>query len=223
MTSLKKSRLNTAKAKFRDWQIDKQFKKSRQKHPLIYSQRAGIFYSLVFGLLLWWIPVAGPAVAGYLSGRKAGSPAKALTANLIATAVIVLLTFSLVPFTAGPLGYAGSYLSTGLLTLSQSKLVAASNLLTDMYTGYGILRTFAIILPSSIVTLITFGYVGGFHSALKTEEENYSMSYMAKNVDEKVISKHRNAPTVQVVRSAIKEYNSGGEDSEDHFGGWSYL
>ena len=49
------------------------------------------------------------------------------------------------------------------------------------------------------------------------------MSYMAKNVDEKVISKHRSAPTVQVVRSAIKEYNSGDGDSEDHFGGWSHL
>ncbi|HKJ96677.1 MAG TPA: hypothetical protein VJ944_02915 [Thermoplasmataceae archaeon] len=223
MTSWKRSRFSTAKEKLRDWQIEKEFKKTRRKHPLIYSQRAGVFYSLVFGLLLWWIPVAGPAVAGYLSGRKAGSVAKALTANLIATAVIVLLTFSLVPFTAGPLGFAGNYLSSGLLTLSQSKLVAASNILTDMYTGYGIIRTFAIILPSSLVTLLTFGYVGGFHSSLKTQEENYSMSYMAKNVDEKVVSKHRNAPSVQVVRSGIKEYNSGGDDSEDRYSGWSYL
>lgn len=223
MTSWKKSRLSSAREALHQWQIEKEFKKSRKKNALIYSQKAGIFYSIVFGLLLWWIPVAGPAIAGYFSGRKAGSVSKALSANLISVAVIVLLTFSLMPFASGPLGYFGNYLSTGVLAISHSKLAAASNILTDMYTGYGVIRTFAIILPSSIITLLSFGYVGGFHSALKTQEENYSMSYMSKNVDDKVISQYKNKPSVQVVRSTIKEYNSGGDDSEEHFGGWSYL
>ncbi len=223
MTSWKKSRLGSAREALRQWQLDKEFRKSRQKNPLIYSQSSGVFYSLVFALLLWWIPVAGPAIAGYFGGRKAGTVPKAITANLIATAVIVLLTFTLLPFTTGPLGYIGSYLNSGILTLSQSQLFAASNFLTDMYTGYGIFRTFAIILPSSLITLLTFGYVGGFHSAMKTQEENYSMSYMARDVNDKVVSQYRNRPSVQVVRSAIREYNSGGDDSEDHYGGWSYL
>lgn len=223
MTSWKKSRLSSAREALHQWQIEKEFKKSRNKNSLIYSQKAGIFYSIVFSMLLWWIPVAGPAIAGYLSGRKAGTVAKALSANLISISVIVLLTFSLMPFATGPLAYVGNYLSTGVLTLSQSKLASVSNVLTDMYTGYGIIRTFAIILPSSIVTLLTFGYVGGFHSALKTQEENYSMSYMSKNVDDKVVSHYKNKPSVQVVRTAIKEYNSGGDDSEEHYGGWSYL
>ncbi len=223
MTSWKKSRFGSAKEALRQWQLDKGFKKSRKKNPLIYSQRAGIFYSLVFSMLLWWIPVAGPAIAGYFSGRKAGTTTRAITANLISTAVIVLLTFSLMPFTSGPLGYFGGYLSSGILTLSHSQLVSASNVLTDMYTAYGIIRTFAIILPSSLITMLIFGYVGGFHSTLKSQEENYSMSYMARDVNDKVISQYRNRPSVQVVRSAIKEYNSGGDDSEDHYGGWSYL
>lgn len=222
MTSWKKSKFESLRERLTDWQLNRGYNKAHEKHPLVYSQRAGIMYSLIFSMLLWWIPVAGPAIAGYLSGRKAGSVSKALSANLISTSVIILLTLSLVPFSSGFLGFAGSYLSSGVLTLSQSQLVSTSNILTDMYTGYGLVRTFAIIIPSSIITLLTFSYVGGFQSSLKTQEEHFSKSYLARDVDEKVIARSRNKPTVQVVKS-IKEYQGAGDDSEDSYGGWSYL
>ena len=51
--------------------ISRQNKKSYDVS--VYSQGKGIFYSLIFSIMLWWIPIAGPAIAGYLGGRKSGT------------------------------------------------------------------------------------------------------------------------------------------------------
>src|SRR5438876_195406 len=38
---------------------------------------------LILSFLLWWIPPAGPMIAGYVGGRRAGSPIKAVIAALM--------------------------------------------------------------------------------------------------------------------------------------------
>lgn len=39
-------------------------------------------------ILLGWIPVIGPAIAGYVGGRKAGSPSRGLIAGIIPAVVL---------------------------------------------------------------------------------------------------------------------------------------
>ena len=38
---------------------------------------------LILSLLLWWIQPAGPMIAGYVGGRRAGAPWKAVVAALL--------------------------------------------------------------------------------------------------------------------------------------------
>lgn len=39
-------------------------------------------------ILIGWIPVVGPAVAGYVGGRKAGSPGRGFIAGLIPAVIV---------------------------------------------------------------------------------------------------------------------------------------
>ncbi len=174
----------------------------------LYSYRKGLFYSIFLTFLLWWIPILGPAVAGYVSGRRSGDSYKAIQASLITVAIVVLFTFALLPFKSGPLAAGAVYLNQGVLALSSSKLAAASNLLTDMYTTYGLVKTFAIILPSSIITLLAFSYVGGSISYLKSSEEQMGLSYNRK-MDIETFRQTRNQPSVRVTErrtTGIREY-----------------
>lgn len=214
--------LGNLKENFKIRSIQKEYQKRNQKDILTYSQPKGIYYSVFFSILLWWIPIAGPAIAGYIGGRKSGTTSKALTSSLIATSVIMIITFMMAPFTSGSLAGANTYFSNGVLTLSQSKLFAYSGLLSDLYTGYGIYKTFAIILPGSLVLLNIFSYTGGFMSTLRSQEDNLSFGYMNKNIDDRLRAV-RSAPKVQMSRRVIKEFTDGSNDDEDGVGGWSYL
>lgn len=40
------------------------------------------------GILLAWIPVIGPAIAGFVGGRKAGSPGRAVIAGIIPAVIL---------------------------------------------------------------------------------------------------------------------------------------
>jgi hypothetical protein len=44
---------------------------------------SGAMWMIVLGLLLFWLPVVGPLIAGFVGGRKAGSMGAALTASII--------------------------------------------------------------------------------------------------------------------------------------------
>lgn len=152
------------------WDFEKQIRRTARGRNSPYSPGKGAIYSFIFAISLWWLPVAGPAIAGYLSGRRAGSSSSALQSSLIVAAVMTFLTFALLPIKGGPVGLIGGYLSTGVAALAQSPLTSSSTLFTDLYTGYGLIRTFALIIPSSLVTLVVFSYVGGTYSEFKSQE-----------------------------------------------------
>jgi hypothetical protein len=49
---------------------------------------------LILSLLLWWIQPAGPMIAGFVGGRRAGSPWKAVIAAIVPVAVILIANFA---------------------------------------------------------------------------------------------------------------------------------
>lgn len=83
-------------------------KSSRSSHPGVYrievDGEAGRFHGdgppfsfwsssriiLILSFLLWWIQPAGPMIAGYVGGRRAGSPMKAVIAALMPVATIFI-------------------------------------------------------------------------------------------------------------------------------------
>lgn len=219
--TLKRSRIRNLKGSWRDWTIYRTMKKNENMKSMIYSQHKGIFYGIVFSILMWWIPIAGPAAAGYIAGRSSGTPSKAVISTMVATSVLMFLTMMFLPFRTGLLGSAGTYLSSGVIAVSGSKLVAYSGFLTDLYTSYGILKTLTIIMPGSLVILNIFGYAGGFMSQIKRQEENYSAGYLKNNL---VLSQTgRERESSQDERKIIREFKDARNDSEEGVGDWSYL
>jgi hypothetical protein len=219
--TLKRSRIKTIKDSWRDWTLYRSMKKNESMKSMIYSQPKGIFYGIIFSLLMWWIPIAGPAAAGYIAGRTSGTPSKAIISTLVATSILMILTMMFLPFRTGVLSSVGTYLSSGVIAVSGSKLVAYSGFLTDLYTSYGILKTLTIIMPGSLIILNVFGYAGGYMSQIKRQEENYSAGYLKKIVGTPLVKKEGSSNPDE--RKIIREFKDARNDSEDGVGDWTYL
>jgi len=194
---------------------------SSHEEEKIYSQSAGIAYGIFFGILLWWIPIAGPSIAGYLSGRKSGKPSAALISSLVSSAVIMFLALLFAPWTSGPLAAAGAYFSTGVLHLSSSGFIV-NGFLGGVYSSYAFVKSFALILPGSLVLLNVFSLVGGAQSELKVSEKAMSVIYAKRRMN----NNFRRVPRVRLERKPIKEFNDARvveEDEEETSKGWTYL
>jgi len=61
-----------------------------EKYP--YNVGSAIVYSSILLASLWWLPVIGPIIIGYITGRKAGGPMK----GLVAMAVPVFFYFFII-------------------------------------------------------------------------------------------------------------------------------
>ncbi len=73
------------------------------KQAAHYGVLRGMLWCVVLGALLFWLPLLGPALAGYVGGRKAGGPVRAVVAVAIPAAVLLLglgyldATYGIVP------------------------------------------------------------------------------------------------------------------------------
>jgi hypothetical protein len=56
---------------------------------------AGVFWMFLISILLFWLPVIGPFLAGLIGGKKAGGVANALLAVFLPAIVIGVLFFLL--------------------------------------------------------------------------------------------------------------------------------
>ncbi|MBA3044624.1 MAG: hypothetical protein KKH41_09460 [Candidatus Thermoplasmatota archaeon] len=61
------------------------------KTKKIYSFWSGVWYTTVLSLLLFWLPPFGQMIAGYVGGRKAGTPQKGALAAFAPMSLIFLL------------------------------------------------------------------------------------------------------------------------------------
>jgi len=66
-------------ASFSDDHEGKKVRKARK----VYSIWGAMKYTMVLSLLLWWLPVFGQMIAGYIGGRKAGSPLKGVVSAVL--------------------------------------------------------------------------------------------------------------------------------------------
>lgn len=57
----------------------------------IYGFWAGVWYTTVLSIMLFWLPPLGQMIAGYVGGRKAGTPRKGMMAALAPMSLIFLL------------------------------------------------------------------------------------------------------------------------------------
>ncbi|MGC8608643.1 MAG: hypothetical protein ACP5UV_02100 [Thermoplasmata archaeon] len=154
----------------------------KNRDKTMYSQGRGLSIMFIFSLLLWWFPIFGAAIAGYIGGRRSGNVRRSLVSALVVSAIFILLGSSMMPFRIGIIKSIGNYLLYGIVPLSSSSLVSASNVMTYFYSSYGIIYAFTILVPSSAIILLIFSAIGGYVSNMKESEKKFY-----RNEDEKEI------------------------------------
>ncbi|MHB1492741.1 MAG: hypothetical protein ACYCSG_02815 [Thermoplasmataceae archaeon] len=246
--SYQRSMFEDRRKKYSDWKMERSISRSPGRVGPQYSPNRAIGYCIILSMMLWWIPIIGPATAGYLSGRKSGSTTDALKASMITSAVIILLSMYLISFAAAGPSLFGNYLRQGIFAFSNSPLAGATNLVFYTQSVFGLIEMFAIILPSSLIIMNFFSYAGGFQSSLIKNERGYSPIYdlpSSRMRDQEMFrmeSDRRSIPTFEDLeyerapligqgggsryRSGSRprndsRYDDGDYDNRDQ--GWSYI
>ncbi len=131
-----------------------------------FSLKSSIAIAYISTILLWWLPIFGPMISGYVSGRAAGTKWK----GLFSTA-IVALTFGVISFI---ISYKETWVPTYL------NLYFNSSILNDIthvspFVGWLIysleialtnFNTYVFEKPPNWEVLIVFGFLGGAMSEL---------------------------------------------------------
>ncbi|MCL1811029.1 MAG: hypothetical protein FWG41_02255 [Methanomassiliicoccaceae archaeon] len=124
----------------------------------VYSARMATVFCLGLSALLWWIPVFGPAVAGYVCGRKTGSMAKGIVCSMVSGAILLLLVMGLSALVLGHGGYPGVPANEAAASLNGIVGATAAYLQTFFVEGTADLN----LMSLGVVTV--FGGVGGMLS-----------------------------------------------------------
>jgi len=129
-----------------------------------YSVRAAAVYCAVLSLALWWVPILGPAVAGYVCGRKTGSVLHGLVCSfLIGIAVLVLIGgLSQIFLVSG--GYPAVSAGEAATSLTGVAGAIGGYLQYFFYTGTSSMDI------SALGVLVMFGGVGGIMSSQARKE-----------------------------------------------------
>jgi hypothetical protein len=88
----------------------------------------GMVWMLVLSILLFWMPVAGPLIAGFVGGRKSGSIGNAILAALLPGLLIGAAIFFFTSlFTLNPLfGFIAGFGGAGLALLHVGPMLVAA-------------------------------------------------------------------------------------------------
>lgn len=59
----------------------------------MYDTRSGTFLTIILLFVLGWIPMIGQGIAGFIGGRRAGSPMRGLAASVLGTVTVIAIMF----------------------------------------------------------------------------------------------------------------------------------
>jgi chromate transport protein ChrA len=178
------------------------------KYP--YSFGEAVVYSIIFFLTLWWIPIVGPIIIGYLTGRKAGGPIKGIAAMAIPIVLYFMIRHLIYAASThipqSIMRYVNGSTIAGIVGLpANSPIIHYFNTSVNLATSVGInIESHLYYVPSSFFIMIAFAFVGGTMSRLIILERGI-YPQKEKQKDEK-----------EIPRKAPKPYNPDeGEDNRE--------
>jgi hypothetical protein len=159
----------------------KKFKSSK----VVYSFWSASKYVLVLSLMLWWLPMFGQMIAGYVGGRRAGGPWKGVAASIFPVVALygVVAGFSsgLLPSHVLGLAVAPSALATALNTnipLLSPYLHFSSEYVGAFVGGLAGVSPYGI---NTYVLTVAFAYVGGVLAEQNRREIEYNSGSTTSN------------------------------------------
>jgi hypothetical protein len=132
-----------------------------KKYP--YGMGSAVLYSSVLLATLWWIPVVGPIIVGYITGRKAGGPFRGLVAMSIP---IALYLFAVQAIARGWINLPpamGTYLQSSIINSSDA-LPYISYFLTTVQVASNVgteITSYLYYAPPSFFIMLSFAFIGG--------------------------------------------------------------
>jgi len=124
----------------------------------VYSVRMAAVFCIGLSAILWWIPIIGPAVAGYVCGRKTGSMVKGFFVSLFCGVILLSLVWLISLSVLGHGGYPGVPADEAAASLSGIVGLTAAYLKAFFTAGTSSLN----LVGLGVVTV--FGGVGGILS-----------------------------------------------------------
>lgn len=133
--------------------------------PVAYSFWSAVKYTFTLSLLLWWLPVFGQMIAGYVGGRRAGSPWKGMMSALIPVAIIMVIS-TLVRAGIVPTVWFGIDLTPSAVMTAIAGAVPVVQPYLDfvhlyLSSFFSSLQTASSLGFDSYIITVAFAYIGG--------------------------------------------------------------
>jgi hypothetical protein len=203
-------------ASFDDGNEGKKAKRSRKA----YSIWSAMKYTMILSILLWWLPVFGQMIAGYIGGRKAGSPWRGLIAAILPVIALFAVITSLDYVFSQNLYGSGTTTTSLLAGFTASMPIVGPYLdFTREYVSQfvnSLAGTSPYGLNSYVITL-AFAYIGGI-LADQTRREIEAVSGSAGSRMTVVVAQNDEEQTQQPSRmGAFLPAVSGIVTGRNHF------
>jgi len=125
----------------------------------------GLKYIVFLSLVLWWLPIIGQAIAGYVGGKKSGSTFRAVMAALVPVDIILIINICLhVGWIPGDF-WGAVYIPAAVTAFAQSSapfLLPYIGLSGFYLSGYvGSIFSVSVLEPSLYLVVVGFAFIGG--------------------------------------------------------------
>lgn len=149
------------------------FQKLIEAGRITYDFWSGVKYIIILSILIWWIPLFGPMIAGYVGGRRTGGPRRGFFAAVVSLGIVGLIHLILIE------GYFFGVLDPILEYPDKLVSIAYSSSIFDPYVEFigdywsaffgSVISEVPFSTNSYILTLI-FAYIGGLISFERRKE-----------------------------------------------------
>lgn len=196
---------------------------SRYKETGKYSIKASLIIALVGTILLWWLPIFGPMLSGYVAGRASGTKYKGLMTTSIIAAIFGALSYLFSYYVHVPT-YITSYLSGTLIYHLHTVNPYLSSFFYYLGISFTSFTQFLIAVPQNWAVLIAFGFLGGSMSELlyKEKERKSMLSPRHRNhndesaMEPKVVEYEPGDKPHPLIKKAIKQKEKEEDNSDEY-------
>src|SRR5512137_544376 len=163
--------------KLASYEQDNEGKRLRSS-KVVYSFWSASKYVLILSLMLWWLPMFGQMIAGYVGGRRAGGPWKGIAASIVP---VVCLYAVVTGFDSGflPSHAFGLTIAPAAIGASLTHSIPFISPYLEFSSDY--IGSFVKMLEGSspyginvYVLTVAFAYIGGVLAEQNRREIEYS-------------------------------------------------